>query len=127
MRPETKDLLRKKTKTLTYYEECIDDPKGQWIHVRDVKSLLRTESDLLQKTINKRNQQLSQFEGKTVDYFQYRNVLVHWLSTEGKYGWRMVEKTEQKTLKPVCHYANSVYDCIRQIDYLFKTGVYNYQ
>lgn len=65
MREETKALI--KTKTFRHLDNNIHqlDTEGQWVHVRDLRSIIKLEVELLQK----RKDDLSQ-----VVRFQYEQI-----------------------------------------------------
>lgn len=54
MRPETKELIQTKLHRWLKGEDTHAlDPNGSWIHVRDIRSILDCETELLKKTIEK--------------------------------------------------------------------------
>lgn len=54
MRPETKKLIQEKLHRWLEGEEThAIDPNGSWLHVRDIRSILDCETELLKKTIEK--------------------------------------------------------------------------
>lgn len=54
MRPETKELIQAKLHRWLKGEDTHAlDPNGSWVHVRDIKSILDCETELLKNTIKK--------------------------------------------------------------------------
>lgn len=62
MRPETKSLIRKRT-----YRKLEDgsmqlDDSGCWVHARDIRSILNLETELLQKTCERRKKEIERLK-----------------------------------------------------------------
>jgi hypothetical protein len=54
MRQETKDLIKSKLHRWLEGEQThAMDPNGTWVHVRDIRSIVDTETELLKKQIEK--------------------------------------------------------------------------
>lgn len=58
MRKETKELLQSKLRNWNAEQTHALDPKGCWVHVRDIRSIINCETELLIKTIEKLKQQI---------------------------------------------------------------------
>lgn len=59
MRPETKKLIQEKLHRWLEGEQThAIDPNGNWINVRDIRSIIDCETVLLKATIEKQKQQL---------------------------------------------------------------------
>ena len=65
MRPETKQLVREKAfKFLAEgATQKMHDPSGEWLHLRDLRSIIDCETELLKKTIEKLKKQFSEANG----------------------------------------------------------------
>lgn len=72
MRPETKQLIQEKLHRWLEGEQThAIDPNGTWINVRDVRSIIDCETELLKKTIEKLKYQNSENYYRSQDMTSY--------------------------------------------------------
>lgn len=67
MRPETKKLIQEKQ--VEFKSIMTGKKTGHMIHARDIRSILKCETDLLQKTCDKRKDEIGYWKHKqTIDW-----------------------------------------------------------
>jgi hypothetical protein len=64
MKPETKKLIREKTKRRTDKGTMVNDPDGCWLHARDIRSIINCETDLLKKQIENLKMRMQSIEDR---------------------------------------------------------------
>lgn len=64
MRPETKEMITSRCMKKLEDGSMQYDRSGEWVHSRNIRSIIRVEVELLQKTCDKRKKEIEYWKNK---------------------------------------------------------------
>ena len=120
MRPETKKLIQEKL-------------QGNFIHVRDIRSILKLETELIQKTADRRKERIKELEDKVLylldrgnqktEMIREKNASINTL-LEGLRNCGDMRNEDAKRIRELEEIIRNAYSCAEDAEDVTNTSLY---